>query len=252
MDLELNGKNVVVTGGSKGIGRSIALAFAEEGANVAICARTEDPLNKTGETIRSKGVKAYVQQCDIGDHQALESFLENVKSEFGRIDILVNNASAIALGDDEASWQASINVDLLATAKASDKVIPWMIESGGGNIVHISSISGLEATPSRDFAYASIKSAIISHANKLAVNYGSQGIRANSVAPGAVFFENGVWDYVKNNNPEMYDTMRMITPRGELGRPEEIANVVVFLASDKASFVNGACIVVDGGQHKAN
>ena len=127
-----------------------------------------------------------------------------------------------------------------------------MIESGGGNIVHISSISGLEATPSRDFAYASIKSAIISHANKLAVNYGSQGIRANSVAPGAVFFENGVWDYVKNNDPEMYDTMRMITPRGELGRPEEIANVVVFLASDKASFVNGACIVVDGGQHKAN
>ena len=127
-----------------------------------------------------------------------------------------------------------------------------MVEAGGGNIIHISSISGLEATQTRDFAYAPIKSAIISHANKIAVNYGSEGIRANSVAPGAVFFENGVWDYVKKNNKEMYDSMRSLTPRGELGTPEEIANVVVFLASDKASFITGACIVADGGLHKAN
>lgn len=252
MNLGLKEKTVVVTGGSKGIGRSIALAFAEEGANVATCARNEELLNKVGDEIRSKGVHAYTQQCDIGDHAAFGQFLDKVKVELGGVDILVNNVSAIALGDDEASWEASINIDLLATVKASDKVIPWMIESGGGVIVHISSISGLEATQSRDFAYAPIKSAIISHANKLAVNYGAQGIRANSVAPGAVFFENGVWDYVKNNNPELYNSMRMITPRGELGTPEEIANVVVFLASDKASFINGTCVVVDGGQHKAN
>ena len=252
MDLGLKEKNVIVTGGSKGIGRSIALAFAEEGANVATCARSEELLNIAGDEMRSKGVKAYTQTCDIGDHEAFVQFLDNVKVEFGGVDIPVNNVSAIALGDDDASWQASINIDLLATVKASDRVIPWMIESGGGVIIHISSISGLEATQSRDFAYAPIKSAIISHANKLAVNYGAQGIRANSVAPGAVFFEKGVWDYVKNNNPEMYNSMRMITPRGELGTPEEIANVVVFLGSDKASFINGACIVVDGGQHKAN
>jgi 3-oxoacyl-[acyl-carrier protein] reductase len=252
MDLKLKGKNVIVTGGSRGIGRSIALTFAEEGANVATCARTEEPLNEVGELIRSKGVKAYTQKCDIGDHAALEQFLETVKLEFHRIDILVNNVSAIALGDDEASWQASINVDLLATVKASDKVIPWMVQSGGGNIIHISSISGLEATQTRDFAYAPIKSAIISHANKIAMNYGSEGIRANSVAPGAVFFENGIWDYVKKNNKEMYDSMQSLTPRGKLGTPEEIANVVVFLASDKASFITGACIVADGGLHKAN
>jgi 3-oxoacyl-[acyl-carrier protein] reductase len=252
MDLKLNGKNVVVTGGSKGIGRAIAIAFAEEGANVATCARTKELLNEVEEMISSKGVKAFTQKCDISDHEALGLFLKNVKSELGTVDVLVNNASAIALGDDEASWQASINVDLMATVKASDTVIPWMIETGGGVIIHISSISGLEATQSRDFAYAPIKSALISHANKIAVNYGADQIRANSVAPGAVFFENGVWDYVKQNNPEMYNGMRMITPRGELGSPEEIANVVVFLASDKASFINGACMVVDGGQHKGN
>jgi len=252
MDLKLKGKNVVVTGGSKGIGRSIAITFAEEGANVATCARTEEPLNEVADIIKSKAVIAYTEKCDISDHEALGKFLESARNELGSIDILVNNASAIALGDDDASWQACINVDLLATVKASDKVIPWMIESGGGNIIHISSISGLEATQSRDFAYAPIKSAIISHANKIAVNYGADGIRANSVAPGAVFFENGVWDYVKQNNPEMYNAMKMITPRGELGTPEEIANVVVFLASDKASYINGACIGVDGGQHKAN
>jgi 3-oxoacyl-[acyl-carrier protein] reductase len=252
MDLELKGKNVVVTGGSKGIGRSIALAFAEEGANVATCARTEGPLKEVAEKIKSKGVIAYAEKCDISDHEALEEFLESAKNELGSIDILVNNASAIALGEDEDAWQASIRVDLLATVKASDKVIPWMIESGEGNIIHISSISGLEATQSRDFAYASIKSAIISHANKIAVNYGAQGIRANSVAPGAVYFENGVWDYVKKNNYEMYEGVKSLTPLGELGTPEEIANVVVFLASDKASFITGTCIVVDGGLHKAN
>lgn len=179
MDLGLKGKNVIVTGGTKGIGRSTVIAFAEEGANVATCARTEELLNEVGDIVRSKGVKAFTQKCDISDHEALGQFLENVKSELGSTDILVNNVSAIALGDDEESWQASINVDLLATVKASDKVIPWMIESGGGNIIHMSSISGLEATLSRDFAYAPIKSAIISHANKIAVNYGSEGIRAN-------------------------------------------------------------------------
>lgn len=252
MDLGLKGKNVVVTGGSKGIGRSIAIAFAEEGANVATCARTEELLDEVAGIIKSKDVTAYTEKCDISDHDALEKFLDNVKKELGGVDILINNASAIALGDDDDSWQACINVDLLGTVKASEKVIPWMVESGGGNIIHISSISGLEATQTRDFAYAPIKSAIISHANKIAVNYGSEGIRANSVAPGAVFFENGIWDYVKKNNKEMYDSIQSLTPRGKLGTPEEIANVVVFLASDMASFITGACIVADGGLHKAN
>ena len=252
MYLELKGKNVVVTGGSKGIGRAIALAFADEGANVATCAPTEELLNEVADIIKSKGVIAYTAKCDISDHEALEKFLGSAKNKLGSIDILVNNASAIALGEDEDFWQACINVDLLATVKASDKVIPWMIESEGGNIIHISSVSGLEATQSHDFAYAYIKSAIISHANKIAVNYGAQGIRANSVAPGAVYFENGVWDYVKKNNNEMYEGVKSLTPRGELGTPEEIANVVVFLASNRASFITGACFVADGGLHKAN
>ena len=101
MDLKLKGKNVVITGGSKGIGREIALTFAEEGANVATCARTEDLLNEVADIIKSKGVSAYTEKCDISDHEALGKFLESAKNALGSIDILVNNASAIALEDDE-------------------------------------------------------------------------------------------------------------------------------------------------------
>jgi 3-oxoacyl-[acyl-carrier protein] reductase len=252
MDLGLKGKNVVITGGSKGIGKSIALAFAEEGANVATCARNEEPLKEVVEIIRSKGVKAYVETCDISDHNALGHFLAAARKRLGSVDILINNASAIALEGDDKSWDASINVDLLGTVKACEKVIPWMSESGGGCILIVSSISGQEATPTGDFAYAPIKSALISYANKLAVNYGDKGIRVNSIAPGSVEFENGIWHWVRENNRAMYDMVLTTVPRGYFGKPEEVADVVVFLCSDRASFVNGACVNVDGGQHKGN
>ena len=144
MDLGLAGKNVIVTGGSRGIGKQIALAFGREGANVAICARNEGPLRDTEAEIRRENVCIYAAPCDIGDAVALDAFLDAARHELGGVDIFVHNPSGAGMTDDPAGWAASINVDLMAAVRATWKVLPWMIESGGGCFLFISSIAGLE------------------------------------------------------------------------------------------------------------
>jgi len=169
MDLQLSGKNAVVTGASKGIGRSIALALAAEGANVAVCARGEDALRATEKELKKKGVNVFTSVCDVGNKKSLDEFLEASKKNLGSVDILVNNVSALNMGDDAAAWEASITVDVMAGVWALQKVVPWMIESGGGSILFISSISGLESGSPP--AYAASKAAIISYSKTKAVNW---------------------------------------------------------------------------------
>lgn len=252
MDLGLAGKNVVVTGGSKGIGRAIALAFAAEGANVATCARNPEPLHEVADAIRENNVDAFTRTCDVGDAGALADFLDASKKNLGGIDVLVNNVSALAVTDDLEAWNASINVDLLGTVRASEQVIPWMAESGGGSILNISSISGLEATLSPDFAYAAIKAALISYTQKLAAALAPQKIRVNAIAPGSIEFEGGGWAHMKTENPDFYNMVLGSIPWGRMGRPEEVADVAVFVASSRANWITGACLAVDGGQHRGN
>src|SRR5437867_2437562 len=161
MDLGLRAKGVVVTGGSRGIGRAIALGFAAEGANVAICARGEDSLHNTEADLREHGVRVHAAQCDVGDAKALDVFLESARKTLERVDVLVNNVSAFGTTDDESAWQAGFNLD-------------------------------------------------------------------------------------------RYDTILNSIPWGRLGTPEEVAHAVVFLASARASWITGACLSVDGGQHRGN
>ena len=250
MDLGLKGKVAVVTGASAGIGRSIALEFAAEGVSVAICARREDPLREAETALRALHSNIYAAACDIADAAALDDFLETTRRKFGRLDILVNNASAFGVTDDEAGWNASLDVDVLASVRASRKVIPWMSEAGGGNIHFISSVSGLEAgwPP----AYAAAKAAIVSYSKTLAVNLAPKRIRVNTIAPGSVEFEGGRWADTRVNNRPRYDAILNSIPWGRFGTTQEIADVVVFLASERAGWVTGACISVDGGQHKGN
>ena len=250
MDLGLKGKNVIITGGSKGIGKRIALAFAGEGANVAICARGEGPLRATEKEILSKDVKAYAASCDIADSEALDAFLQGVKKTLGSVDILVHNASALATGPGLEDWKSSLEVDLMAAVHACNKVIPWMAEAGGGSILLVSSTSGLECDPMPDFGYTAAKAALISYAKKLAVLHASQGIRANAIAPGSIEFEGGVWDAIKEGQPEIYEMARSSIPAGRMGTPEEVADVAVFLSSSRASWITGECISVDGAQHR--
>lgn len=250
MDLKLKGKNVVITGGSKGIGKRIALAFANEGTNVAICARGEEALKETKGELLEKNVKVYTEICDISNSTALNSFLENAKDSMGSVDILVHNASALAVGPGLEDWKASLDVDLMAAVHACNKVIPWMTSGNGGSIILISSTSGLECDPMPDFGYTAAKAALISYAKKLAVLHAAQGIRANAIAPGSIEFPGGVWDNIKNHQPELYEMAKGGIPSGRLGTPEEVADVAVFLASSRANWITGECISVDGAQHR--
>lgn len=251
MDLGLSGKGVVITGGSKGIGRAMALAFAAEGAAVATCARGAEALASVEKELREKTDRAYCATCDVGDPDALGAFLDSARQQLGSVDVLVNNVSALAMADDLDAWKASLDVDLLAPVRASQHVLPWMIEAGGGSIIHVSSISGVEAGSPP--AYAAAKAALISHAKTLATNVARKGVRVNTITPGSIEFPDGVWDTVKKKNRAMYDSVVGLIPGGRMGRPEEVANAAVFLASSpKASWVNGVCLYVDGGQHKGN
>ncbi|WP_339803279.1 SDR family NAD(P)-dependent oxidoreductase [uncultured Marinobacter sp.] len=250
MELGLKGKNAVVTGGSKGIGRSIALALAAEGVNVAICARSEGPLNDTLKEIEALGVKGYREACDVGDEASLNGFLDNARAALGSVDILVGNVSALGAGNDLQAWAANISLDLMSTVRAVDKVLPWMKEAGQGNIIILSSISGIEVGTTQP--YAATKAALISYAKSLAVDNGPNGIRVNSIAPGSIKFPGGVWDKMEKAGAERYHTTLARIPCGRFGLPEEVANVAVFLASDAASWVTGACIPVDGAQHRSN
>jgi 3-oxoacyl-[acyl-carrier protein] reductase len=250
LDLQLKGKNAIITGGSKGIGRSIALHLAEEGANIAICARGEEALQKTKKELLEKGVNVIAEICDIGKTDQLENFLDHVKAEFENIDILVNNASALSMGGEFQDWEASINIDLMGSVRATKKVLPWMIEFGSGNVLFISSVSGLEAGSPP--AYAAAKAALISYSKTMAVELAPKHIRVNTIAPEAVEFKGGIWAMMKEHNRPFYDMAIDMNPSGRMGTPEEIANVATFLVSPSASWVTGTCLAIDGGAHKSN
>ena len=247
MNVSFQGKRVIVTGGSRGIGRSIAIAFAENGADLAVCSRGADGLRTVETELRLHGGKVFVRSCDVGDGPALVSFIAEAATALDGIDILINNASGIGLSDDETSWLAGINVDLLATVRASRAAVPYMEKAGGGQIINISSIAGLMAMP-RGLPYAAVKAAIVNYTMGQALALAAKHIRVNAIAPGSIEFPGGVWDQRKSSNPELYrDTLAKI-PWGRYGRPEEVAKIALFLASDLASWVTGQIIVADGGQ----
>jgi 3-oxoacyl-[acyl-carrier protein] reductase len=250
MDLGLSGKNAVVAGASKGIGKSIAMALAKEGANVAICARGEEALRATETELAATGVKVFAATCDVGNQTALHEFLEAARTNLGSVDILVNNVSALRFGDEDIDWEVSVNIDLMGSVWAAKKVIPWMVGSGGGSILFVSSISALEAgsPPS----YAAMKAALISYSKTMAIQLASKNIRVNTIAPGSVEFDGGVWDMTRQHNRPFYDMALASIPSGRMGTPDEIGDVAAFMVSPRASWLTGTCISVDGGQHRSN
>lgn len=250
MDLGLSGKNVIVTGGSKGIGRAIGLTFATEGANVALCARGAEALEATAKEIEGRGVRAFGAPCDVSDAASLDGFLESAREALGGVDVLVNNASGFGVSDDEAGWKSGFEIDMMAAVRATWKVAPWLAEAGGGSIVHISSTSGLEAGSPP--AYAAAKAALVSYSKTMAIQLAPKNIRVNCIAPGSIEFPGGMWETIKNVNKPMYDNILASIPFGRLGSDDEVANAVVFVASTRASWITGATLSVDGGQHKAN
>jgi 3-oxoacyl-[acyl-carrier protein] reductase len=208
-------------------------------------------LREVEAELRTRSVPVYAAVCDVGDPEALDGFLDAARANLGRLNILVNNPSGISFADDEAAWQSSLNVDLMAAVRASWKVAPWIAGAGGGAIVHISSIAGLEALGFPP-AYCAAKAALVSHAKSLAVALAPQRIRVNTVAPGSIEFAGGLWGQAKQDNPDFYNAVLKTIPWGRMGTPEEVADVVAFLASERANWVTGVCLSIDGAQHKGN
>jgi 3-oxoacyl-[acyl-carrier protein] reductase len=247
MDLNLKTKRVVVAGGSRGIGRAIALAFAQEGAAVSICARGAEGVKDAEAALKQTGAKVHAATCDLGDGDAVRAYVEAAATALGGIDILVNNASGFGRTDDEAGWAASINVDLMGTVRATQTAIPHLQKAGGGAILHISSISGL-APSVRTPPYGAVKAALIQLTLTQAAALAKDKIRVNCIAPGSIEFPGGVWDQAKTGNPQLYNGILAGIPFGRMGTAEEVANAAIFLCSAGASWVTGQTLAVDGGQ----
>lgn len=247
MDLNLKGKRVVIAGGSRGIGRAIAMAFAQEGAAVSICARGADGVKDAETALKRTGATVHAATCDLGDGDAVRAYVEAAAKALGGIDILVNNASGFGRTDDEAGWAASINVDLMGSVRATQTAILHLQKAGGGAILHISSISGL-APSVRTPPYGAVKAALIQLTLTQAAALAKDNIRVNCIAPGSIEFPGGVWDQAKTGNPKLYDSILGGIPFGRMGTAEEVANAAVFLCSAAASWVTGQALAVDGGQ----
>lgn len=245
MDLHLNGLRALVTGGTKGIGRSIVDVLAEEGAAVSFCARTESAVTARADELRSAGHRAIGRAVDVTDEQALHRWVDESASELGGVDVVVANVSALAIPDEERNWQASFDVDLMGTVRFVRAALPHLGASSAPSIVTISSVSGREI----DFAagpYGAVKAAVVHHTQGLAAQLADRGIRANSVSPGNVYFEGGVWGNAEQNSPEFFEHALSLNPTGRMARPEEVARAVAFLASPASSFTTGTNLLVDG------
>jgi NAD(P)-dependent dehydrogenase (short-subunit alcohol dehydrogenase family) len=247
MQISLQGKRAVVTGASKGIGRSIALAFAGAGAAVSICARGQAALDRTMDEILAHGVKAHAGICDLADRDAIASYIAAAAESLGGIDILVNNASGFGASDDEAGWAKSIDIDVMATVRASHAAVPLIEKAGGGAILNISSISAYRGS-ARTAPYAAVKAAVINYTMSQGLALASKKIRVNAIAPGSIEFPGGIWEKRKTSDPELYDAILRSIPWGRLGTPDEVANAALFLCSDAATWVTGQTLSVDGGQ----
>jgi 3-oxoacyl-[acyl-carrier protein] reductase len=244
MDLQLSGTRVLVTGGSRGIGRAIVAAFVDEGAVVGFCARDAGEVSATQEALSERG-SVTGSTVDVGDADSLAEWVEQSAEAFGGLDVVVANVSALAIPDTEENWEASLNVDLMHTVRLVRAAMPYLERSQAASIIAISSVSGRES----DFAsgpYGTAKTAIVGYIHGLAMQLADKGIRANTVSPGNTYFEGGVWASIETGNPELFQTAVGLNPTGRMGTPDEVAGPVVFLASARASRISGTNLVVDG------
>jgi 3-oxoacyl-[acyl-carrier protein] reductase len=245
MDLGLKGLNAIVTGGSKGIGRRAADIFADEGANVSICARNLAEVNEAARSLAEKGVKSLGRTVDVGDKSSLDNWVKESARALGGIDIVVANVSALAVEDNEDAWKAGFDVDMMHTVRVVNAALPYLEKSNHGAIVIVSSVSGREV----DFtgpAYGAFKAALVHYAQRMAFQLAAKNIRVNSVSPGNTYFKGGVWEHIEKNIPDLFAQALALNPTGRMATPEEIGRGIVFLASPASSFTMGTNLVIDG------
>jgi 3-oxoacyl-[acyl-carrier protein] reductase len=247
MHIEFSGRRAVIAGGSRGIGRSIALAFAEAGAAVSICARGADALEATRADLAAFGHTVHAAVCDLAQRDQIERYIAEAGAALGGIDILINNASGFGRDDSEESWDVSLDVDVLAVVRASRAALPFLTVGVSPTIINIASGSGLNPSV-RNPAYGAAKAAVIHYTRSQAAALVRSGIRVNCVAPGSIEFPGGSWERRRTENPALYNSTLASSPAGRFGTPKEVADVVLFLASPFANWVTAQIVSVNGGQ----
>jgi 3-oxoacyl-[acyl-carrier protein] reductase len=247
MDLGLTGRKAIVTGASRGIGRSIAEVLAAEGCDLALCARGKDTLEEFADELRKDGRTVLTEAVDVSDEQAVASYVESAAAGLGGLDIVISNVSAGGLkGPDQ--WVTSFQADLLAFVRLAEAAVPHLENSDAAAIVAVGTTSAFDTLPPTSAnSYAALKAAVLQHASGLGHSLAPKGIRVNTVSPGPIDFPGGAWDKLHEARPEFYEGIRARIPVGRLGHADEVARAVAFLASPAASFCTAVNLVVDGG-----
>ena len=245
--LDFTGRRVLVAGGSKGIGRCMALAFARAGAHVSVCARGEAGLAALRADAAQAGVDIHTVPADLGRAEDIQRWLEAAAEALGGIDVLVNNATGYGMADDDAGWEASLNVDLMAAVRTSRLALPWLRQATDACILNLGSIAGMQPRPGAA-PYAAAKAALMHYTTSQALGLAPDRIRVNAIAPGSIEFADGLWDRRRTEDPALYHGTLAKIPFGRFGAPEEIADAALFLCSPLARWVTGQTLVVDGGQ----
>ena len=244
MDLRLDGRKAIVTGGTGGIGLATVRVLADEGCDVALCARGAGGVEETVSDLEARGVRAFGWALDVADKDALEAWVEDAADALGGLDVVVANVSALGSGEGEEGWRRAVDVDLMHTVRTVEAARPHLEDSDAASVVIVSTVSArhpLSAQP-----YGTLKAALNHYGKALAVEWAPEEVRVNVLSPGTIYVEDGFWGNVEREDPEGFQQMLGANPMGRMGRPEEVARSVAFLASPASSFTSGTNLLVDG------
>ncbi len=246
MDLGLRGKKAIVTGATKGIGRGVVEMLIAEGADVGFCARTADEVDEAVRALQRPDNQVIGEAVNVRDADAYKAWLERTVTALGGCDVFVPGVSAGGGMDSEKNWVRNFEVDLLHTVRGCETLMPHLEKSGSGSIVIIGSTNAVE-TFAAPMAYNAIKASLITYSKQLSQFVGKKGVRVNAVSPGPIYFEGGAWEMIKGTQPKFYEWALKQIPCGRMGSVEEIARVIVFVASPAASLITGANVIADNG-----
>jgi NAD(P)-dependent dehydrogenase (short-subunit alcohol dehydrogenase family) len=248
MAIDLSGKTALVTGASRGIGRAIAVGFAEAGADLVLTARTVDALEETRAAAEARGRKAVVLPADVTDRDAVRAMVDGAMAALGRVDVVVNNAGGTSFMVPFTElrfdgWEKAFRLNTDSVVHVLQAIGPHLLETGGGSVINVASVAALLAAPALA-PYGASKAALHSLTKSLAVEWGHRGVRVNSLCPGwtATELNRNLWE-----NDEISAAMMRAVPLGRWAKAEEIVGAAVFLGSDASAFLTGQAIVVDGG-----